>query len=175
MQPEIIVAAGTLLLIYSLFLTAKLLEALSWRYTRLPWFVIFFLVLLSAAGSGYYLYLLMSGTAHTITDSMVGAIIFFASALVLIAVRASLGFADEVAAIEADISQKKYTLESENVSAEKMQSKFEEKNTELDKVLSELYSLRNLMEKNMYGKSAAEMKRMKKILDGLKNYAKSAV
>lgn len=168
MQSLLIAAAGALLLLYSLLQIAKILETVYWGYIKKPWSVLFFLVLLFLLGIGFYEYILLSGTAHSINDALFSAIIFYASVLVMLAIRVSYKTVEDMKAIEYNIATGMNAAQISPPSTDKLQRDLEIKNDDLGKILAELYALKDALGEIKSGKP--EMARLRKILDNLSEH-----
>lgn len=164
-----LVAAASMLLIYSIILCRKIIPAIEWPYMRKSWRLLSFMIFLSLIGYGFYLYILSSEILHELNDYLLGAILFYEAVLIMIASRASNQLVDGIKTSEVNIIQNKHTLERDQGSIEKMKNDLEEKNEEMEKLLAEIYAIKQIMEKRgARGKPALESRRMNRILDEIR-------
>ncbi len=167
MYSAMLIATGAALLIYSIYLCRKITPLIEWPYLRKPWRLLSSVMII--AFIGYVLYL-WCWTPYTYIkeDLLLSSILFFWAVFAMIAVRAGYSLVDGLKTIRVDINLSRHALESDHDSVERMKGELEIKNEELEKILAELYALRNAMEKNKSGKSMVENRRMAKILTELR-------
>lgn len=165
MYSEILVAAGALFIIYSMYLSKKLASLIEWRYMQKHWRVLFFLLFFAFAGYVIRLRaILISGTPDLLLDS----ILFFWAVFAMMALRAIFVLVDWLKGSEREIYVSRHSIESGQNLIDKLRNEYESKNEDLEKILADLYALRNMMEAGGPKKSVSENKRMNKILSDLK-------
>lgn len=160
MYSAMLVGTGAILLIYCMYVIRKMIPIIEWRYLKRYWRVIFFLALLTFGGYAMYLRKIL---LYPEPISLLSAALFFWPVFLMIAVRASYQLVDWLKVSETSINVGRHTLESDQNSVDKLRNALELKNEEMDKLLGELYALRDIR-----GKSGSENKRMNKILNELK-------
>lgn len=169
MHPAILVAAGTILLLYSLSLFRKLIPAIKWPYMKKSWWMLFYLVFLFLIVDLIYLRaILLPGTAYQPTNLWIGAIIFSLAVFVLATMKAAYQLVSGLSETEGEIIFGKNILEYDQESVERAKKDIAAKEEELEKTLEELYLLRDAMER---GKAKTGSRKIKKILDDLKGTA----
>lgn len=165
MYSELLVAAGAVFLIYSIYLSKELTPLIEWRYMKKAWRAVYFLQYFALAGYLFRLYLIIiSGMPDLLFDS----ILFFWAVFAMIAVRAIYHLVDWLKGSEREIYVSRHYVETGQGAVDKLRNEYEQKNEELDKILAELYALQTLFEKSGVKRSASEMKRLNRILGDLK-------
>ncbi len=169
MYPAVLIAVASILLVYSLYLCRKLIPIIDWPYMKKSWRLLSFLMLLFLAGYVSYLYVILFSVAHELSDLLLSALLFAGAVFIMIAMRAGHQLLDGLKTREVNVILDKHSLKHEQDAIEKMRNDLEDKNEEMDKLLAEVYALRQILEKrNLEGKSNLESKRMSMLLEELK-------
>ncbi|MBU4452377.1 MAG: hypothetical protein KJ851_06280 [Nanoarchaeota archaeon] len=164
MYSELLVAAGAIFLIYSLYLSKEVARLIEWRYLKKPWRVLRILMLFALAG---YLIRLRVIIISGMPDLLLDSILFFWAVFAMIAIRAIYYIVDWLKGSEREVYIGRHFIESGQNTIDKLRNEFELKNEELDKILVDLYALQNLLEKGGLKRSVTEKKRLNKILNEL--------
>jgi|GEM_PF-1780598 len=158
MYSEILVLAGATFITYSLYLARRIITLVEWRYMRKPWRVLICMMLTSLMF--YIIYL-----KEILASPVLSSILFFWSVFSMIAARAAYQLVDGLKSSEVNIKVTRRSIESDQTEVETMKHELESKNEEMDRLLAEVYALRNAMEKG-------ETKRINRILNELKKELK---
>lgn len=128
-----------------------------------PWQFMIFVMFVTFAGYAFYLRTIITSMGQ---DSIFSATLLFWAIFTVIVLRTGYQLFEELKTSQTNIVMTKRVLESDQSSINKLRNDLESKNDELEKILAELYALRNLLEDG--GKSISELKRMNRILGELK-------
>ncbi|VVB60281.1 Uncharacterised protein [uncultured archaeon] len=169
MYPAVLLAIASMLLVYSLYLCRKIIPLIDWPYMKKSWRLRSFLMFLFLAGYVSYLYILSFSVAHELNDLLLSAFLFSGAVFIMIAMRSGYQLLDGLKTSEVNIVLDKRTLERDQGAIDKMRIDLENKNEEMDKLLAEVYALRQILEKRYStGKQNFESKRMAILLEELK-------
>lgn len=164
-QSILLVTAGILLSLYSIFQIVDILGTVYWGYIKRPWTVLFFLVLLFLVGLGFYEAALLAGAPPFIGDAILSAGIFYVSVLIMLAIRAASRAVGDTKTVEYNITPGVTTIQAAPPDTDKLQRDLETKTDDLGKLLAELNELKDALVGVKSGKP--EMARLKKIIDRL--------
>jgi ABC-type transport system involved in multi-copper enzyme maturation permease subunit len=175
----ILIICGIVCMIVSIGQCFKLLSANNDRSLQKYLYVILFLVLFFLIGYILYLYLTLTQANITGSTMLISLILFFGAIFVIIVLSVSLTLVNSLLLYTQRIDKANKVLEeNENVlkqkqtDLEKVQENLKNRNMELEKTLTDFYTLRLGMQKDMEaGKVEEENQKIKQRLDKLRDNA----
>ena len=174
---RVLVGLGIVLMVYAVVLCRRLIQAVTDRKLRPPWYVLLFLICFFLAGYTSFLFFMFTSAMDLgMTGPLIGSILFLGAVFVVLVLAVGYVLVTSVNRHVLELDDKNRVLTNMTVELregkeelEKAKKEQEEKNKEMEAVLEDFYTLRIGVGRDVEaGKFEEENKRIKERLDKLK-------